>query len=223
MTSYAGSAHLGTTIDLPVELYRYILACVSTLQTDDDTWRSTLVSCALVCKGFRNISYAHLFHHLAFVFVKDLNDEAQVKNFPPTLSQEKRCFYRYVTTCEDAVSYLSSQDTIASSVRRLTLHMDHPQISRDSTVGHPLFHVLMKIMTSLEHLEHLRLVGIMLEQNKQVMHPISAHSLRIYSWMTDYQAPSAHRYTRTPPPEEPHPSYAFAGQITFLFWTLLAA
>ena len=163
---------------LPYELLGDILSLVSdsdSLPGDDnpDAWRSMLISFALACKDFRDLAYPHLFRSVAFVFVKDLTrDRSEVQSFPAPYRRNRRCFYRYVKTVEDIISlYLSGRDGIISSIRQLSLHMDHPQLLEDNPLGYLSYRDFARVVKPLQSLQHIGLMGLVLER-EDIVDPI---------------------------------------------------
>ena len=166
---------------LPYELLGDILDLVpDSLPGDDDpdAWRSMLISFALACKDFRDLAYPHLFRSVAFIFVKDLTrDRSEVQSFPAPYRRNRRCFYRYVKSIEDIISlYLSGRDGITSSIRQLSLHMDHPQLLEDKPLGSLSYRDFVRIVKPLENIQHIGLIGLVLER-EDIAGPILLPSL----------------------------------------------
>ncbi|KAI0825889.1 hypothetical protein BC629DRAFT_1586748 [Irpex lacteus] len=163
------------TVTLPFELYECIVSQAYAFPpSPNNSWRRNLEACALVSKDFKYISYPYLFKSVVFVFVEKLDGEGDrdVRSFPIDVNGWKdRSFYRYVTSTEDIVSYLSGRSTIPSCIRKLSLRGDHPQLS-DTGIRSFSYEELVHILGPLKRLQHLSLFGVVADANPSNLRPI---------------------------------------------------
>lgn len=175
---------------VPVEIIDDILQYLH-----DHTWKTpfrrnyevkpSLRACSLVCKGWRTLAQAHLFHDVLYSFTEDDDDGGRpTVEIPGSrwIAYEDVDYIRPRKTLEMLHGFLTSSPRLASSIRRLVLdahaHANPRQHWMYTSEQGVHFSALYDLMRTMPQLQELSTRNVIVLPSPDLIPPPSRPSLR---------------------------------------------